>query len=170
MTATLARRARALVAPLVALLLASCALLGPGQVTPGTSAAEVHELLGEPTARYAANGTDGERWQYSYEPSGRQVYDIDFDADGRVVRVEQVMNETLFAERIKPGTWTRHDVLREYGPPAWVMGTHSFDGDIWVWRYEIGPFFRLLYIDIAPDGVVQDYSVGDEYLDPPDWR
>lgn len=167
----MARRVGApLAAWAVVLLLAGCSWLGPAQVQPGTAAAEVRERLGAPTARYAANATDGERWQYSYEPAGRRVYNVDFDADGRVVRVEQVMTEALFAARIAPGAWTRSDVLREYGPPAWIMGTHNFDGDIWVWRYENGPFRRLLYIDITPDGRVQDYTLGDEYLDPPDWR
>lgn len=162
-----ARPAWAALLASAALLLAACA--GPAQVTPGTPAAEVSQRIGQPTARYAATDSVAERWQYSYQPSGRQVYNIDLDARGRVQQVEQAMDEALFAQRIQPGQWTRQDVLREYGAPAWTMGTHNFDGDIWVWRYENGPFLRLLYIDIRPDGVVQDYSLGDEYLDPPDW-
>lgn len=168
---THARRLPWLATLLASLLLAACAaLLGPAAVEPGTPAAEVLARLGQPTARYAASASGGERWQYSYEPWGRQVYNLDFDADGRVIRAEQVMNEALFAQRIQAGTWTRDDVLREYGPPAQVMGTRNFKGDIWVWRYENGPFPRFLYVDIAPDGVVQGYTLGDEYLDPPDWR
>lgn len=154
----------------VALLLGGCAFMGPSRLAPGTPAAQVRAQLGQPTARYAARDGSGERWQYSYQPAGRQVYNVDFDAAGSVVRVEQALSEALFAQRIKIGTWTRQDVLREYGAPAWTMGTYNFKGDIWVWRYENGPFLRLLYIDLAPDGVVAGYTLGDEYLDPPDWR
>lgn len=152
------------------LLLAACALMGPARVAPGTSTAQVLAQAGQPTARYADDATGGERWQYSYEPSGRRVYNVDFDAAGSVVRVEQAMSEALFAQRIQPGTWTRADVLREYGPPERTMRTHKFKGDIWVWRYENGPFPRLLYIDLAPDGVVSGYTLGDEYIDAPDRR
>lgn len=152
------------------LLLAACAFMGPARLQPGTPAAQVQAQLGSPTARYAEGTAGGERWQYSYEPSGRRVYNVDFDAAGSVVRVEQAMSEALFAQRIQPGVWTRDDVLHEYGPPAQTMGTYNFKGVIWVWRYENGPYPRLLYIDLAPDGVVQGYTLGDEYLDPPDWR
>lgn len=166
---TRARGFRGILLAAVTLLLAACAFTSPARVAPGTPAEQVRAQLGQPTARYA-DAAGGERWQYSYEPSGRQVYNIDFDAAGAVVRVEQAMNESLFAQRIAPGIWTRDDVLREYGPPAWTMGAYNVQGTIWVWRYENGPFLRLLYIDLTPDGGVQGYSLGDEYLDPPDWR
>ena len=92
-------------------------------------------------------------------------------AGGRVVRVEQALNEGLFPQRIRPNEWTRDDVLREYGPPARTMGVHNFDGTIWLWRYTDGPTWRLLFIDIDRAGVVRGWSNGDEALpDPPDAR
>ena len=113
----------------------------------------------------------GERLQYSRQPSGQQVFNVDLDSQGKVTRVEQVLNEALFAQRIQPDQWTRDDVLREYGAPARTMGVHNFDGVIWVWRYADGPVWRLLYIDVDRGGVVRHYSVGDEPLpDPPDPR
>lgn len=140
--------------------LAGCAL--PERVTPGTPVAQAVQQLGAPTARYAA-AEGGERLQYSWQPVGKRVYNVDANAQGHVVRVEQALQEGLFEQRIRPGAWTRADVLREYGPPAQVMHVHSFEGAIWVWRYENGPFPRLLYIDIDPAGVVRGYSSGDEY-------
>ena len=92
-------------------------------------------------------------------------------AQGRTLRVEQALSESLFAQRIQPNHWTKADVLREYGPPAQIIGVHNFKGDIWVWRYADGPVWRLLYIDVDPGGTVRGYSVGDESLpDPPDPR
>lgn len=154
-----------------ALLLAGCAMFtDPSRIATGTPEAEVLRQIGRPTATYpASGGTPGARLQYSYQPSGQRVFNFDLDANGRVARAEQALSEGLFPERIRKGQWTRQDVLREYGPPAQVMGVHNFDGEVWVWRYLQGPFWRLLYIDIDPRGVVQGWSTGDEILpDPPD--
>lgn len=164
-------RNRLVAAFLASLLLAGCALLaGPGQVALGTPKAQVLEKLGAPTAFYPGPVDASARLQYSWQPGGQAVYNIDIE-QGQVVRVEQALNVALFAERIQPDTWTRDDVLREYGSPADVMGVHNFDGDIWIWRYLEGPTWRLLYIDIDRGGVVRDWSTGDENLpDPPDPR
>ena len=159
-------RALGLVA--ASLWLAACAM--PERIAPGTPAAQVLESLGRPSARYPLPD-GGERLQYTRQPAGQQVYNVDLDGQGRVTRVEQALNEALFAQRIQPDKWTQGDVLREYGPPAQTMGVHNFKGAIWVWRYADGPVWRLLYIDIDPGGVVRHYSVGDESLpDPPDPR
>ena len=148
--------------------LAACAM--PEKIAPGTPAAEVLQSLGAPTGRYPLPA-GGERLQYSRQPSGQQVFNVDLDSQGKVTRVEQVLNEALFAQRIQPDQWTRDDVLREYGAPARTMGVHNFEGVIWVWRYADGPVWRLLYIDVDRGGVVRHYSVGDEPLpDPPDPR
>lgn len=157
---------------LAAAWLAGCAM--PERVAPGTPVAQAVQQLGAPTARYPAGEGESagerlpERLQYSWQPAGKRVYNLDVDAQGRVTRVEQALQEGLFAQRIRPGVWTRADVLREYGPPAQVMGVHNFQGVIWVWRYDNGPFPRLLHIDIDPAGVVRGYSSGDDY--PPEPR
>lgn len=149
--------------------LAGCALFAdPERIAPGTPAAEVLAQLGRPSARYPAGAGVPERLQYSYEPGGQRVVNLDLDAQDRVARVQQVLNEALFAQRIEPGRWMRADVLREYGPPARIERVRNFDGDIWVWRYLTGPTWRLLFIDIDPGGVVRGWSTGDEPLsDPP---
>ena len=161
--------ARLLVAAMLAALvagLAACA--NPTSIAPGTPTAQVIQTLGAPTARYPAPG-GGERLQYSMQPAGQAVYNVDLDAQGRVMRTEQALSEALYGQRIQPDVWTHADVLREYGQPARVMGVHNFNGDVWVWRYLDGPIWRLLYIDIDPTGVVRGWSNGDEDLpDPPD--
>ena len=146
-----------------ALLLGGCALLAdPGRVAVGTPQAQLRQALGAPSATYPAAGGAGERLQYSYQPAGQRVVNIDLDAQGRVARVEQALSAGLFGQRIQPNHWTRQDVLREYGPPARIEAVHNFKGQIWVWRYLEGPTWRLLFIDIDPAGVVRGWSTGDE--------
>lgn len=167
-----ARRGAGALAGSLALLLGACALfVDPGRVAPGTPAADVVQQLGRPSGHYPAIDGAAERLQYSFQPAGQQVYNVDLDAAGRVARVEQALSEALFGQRIRTDAWTRDDVLREYGPPARTMGVHNFDGSIWVWRYIDGVTWRLLFIDIDRAGVVRGWSSGDEPLpDPPDPR
>ena len=157
-------RALPALAVALTLVLAGCAS-NPEKIAPGTARAEVLEALGRPTATYPLE--NGERLQYSMQPAGQRVYNVDLDANGRLVRAEQVLNEALFPKRIHPDRWTSQDVLREYGRPARIEAEHNFNGRIWVWRYADGPVWRLLYIDIDPQGVVRSYSVGDEPLPDP---
>ena len=152
---------RLCVAAALAVLLLGC--VQQRHITAGMAASDVLHGLGEPTTRYPAPG-GGQRLQYSSEPSGQTVYNIDVDAQGRVLRSEQALREVLFAQRIQPNTWTRADVLHEYGQPAYTIGVHNFKGDIWVWRYVDGVTWRLLFIDVDPAGVVRGWSVGDEPL------
>ena len=123
-----ARRVAALV---TVALLAACAGV-PQWETPGATRAEVIGRLGSPTATYRL--ADGERLQYSQQPSGALVHNLDFDATGRLRRVEQALDPAVFA-RIEIGRWTREDLLRQFGPPALVERVARFDGDIWTWRY-----------------------------------
>ena len=158
-----ARAARAVLAAVAALLLGGCALLAePSRIALGTPEAQVLATLGRPTAQYPATDGQPARLQYSYEPAGQRVFNIDLDAQGRVARVEQALEEGRFARHIQPNHWRRADVLREYGPPARIEAVHNFTGQIWVWRYAVGPNWRLLFIDVDPQGVVRGWSLGDE--------
>lgn len=142
------------------LLLAGCAS-EPTWLQPGTSRAEALQKLGPPTAAYAlAQG--GERLQYSRQPMGFEVSNVDLDAQGRVLGVTQVMDELLFARDIQVDAWRVPDVLRTYGRPEQVTRVSSFDGDVWQWRYKQINNPRLLYIYIDRQGVVRRYHVGDD--------
>ncbi|CAM5779019.1 hypothetical protein ACFOHU_15160 [Ottowia pentelensis] len=158
-----ARAARVVLAAVAALALSACALFAdPSRIAPGTPEAQVLATLGRPTAQYPAAAGQPARLQYSYQPSGQRVFNLDLDAQGRVTQVEQALDEGRFARRIQTDRWMRADVLREYGAPARIEAVHNFKGQIWVWRYAMGPVWRLLYIDIDPEGVVRGWSLGDE--------
>ena len=157
------RAARAALAVVAAALLGACALLAdPSRIALGTPEAQVLATLGRPTAQYPAAAGQPARLQYSYEPAGQRVFNLDLDAEGRVAHVEQALDEGRFARHIQTDHWTRADVLREYGRPARIEAVHNFTGQIWVWRYAVGPNWRLLFIDIDPAGVVRGWSLGDE--------
>jgi hypothetical protein len=150
-------------------LLAGCA--GPMRawdIQPGTTRQEVLARAGRPT-RVVPLPQGGERLQYSMQPMGHYVFDIDLDASGKVVRARQVMTEAEF-NRIVPGQWKREDVLREFGPPAWVDGVSSFRGEVWTYRWKQGnePMFYWVYVD--PQGVVQRAHPGMEFFNAPNER
>ncbi len=155
------RRAAATASGLAALaLLAGCAG-EPTRLPPGVSRAEALQRLGAPTADYPLPG-GGERLQYSRQPAGFEVNNVDLDASGRVASVRQELNENLFGATIRPDVWREADVLRTYGPPAEITRVTSFDGTVWSWHYLMLNSPRLLYIYVDPQGVVRRYHVGDD--------
>ena len=153
-----ARGALALVLGGVALL-AACAS-DPARLATGSPREQALRQLGRPTATYPLPD-GGERLQYSWQPAGDRVYNVDLGADGRVRGVTQAMDERAFAA-LDQGRWERADLLRAFGPPMEISRVMSFAGDIWTWRYSIGPFHRLLYAYVDGGGVVQRWHTGDD--------
>lgn len=152
---------------LCAALLGGCATLDE-RLPAGASQEDVLRELGAPTARYAPLGGQPARWQYSSQPFGRSVINVDFDAAGRVLRVKEALNEGLMAQRIRAHEWTERDVLREYGPPARTFGVANFEGIIWAWRYTNGAVLRELTIDIDTGGIVRGWT--SSIVHPPEPR
>ena len=163
------KRRAALSAVCAAWLVGGCATLQE-RLPVGAAQEDVLRELGAPTARYAPLDGQPARWQYSSQPWGRSVINVDFDAAGRVLRAEEALNEGLMEQRIRPHEWTQRDVLREYGPPARTFGVANFAGTIWAWRYVWGTTWRELFIDIDPGGIVRGFSRGDLDLPEPRWR
>lgn len=158
---------RVAVAALAAGLLALAGCAGvPQWERPGARRAEVLARLGPPTAVHPL--PDGERLQYSQQPAGVRVDNLDFDRDGRLVRQENALTPAAIA-RIEPGRWSREDVLRLLGRPAQVERVALFNGDIWTYRYqEPGLVYRRLHVHLDPAGRVVQVLSTDE--DTPDDR
>jgi len=150
-----------LVATALALVLTACGSM-PETVALGTARADIEQRLGAPTAVHAL--PDGTRLQYSRQPSGQQVFNLDLDAQGRLVRVDQVL-DVEWLQRIELDRWTREDVLRQFGKPAVVERVARFEGDVWTYRY-LEPFSlaRLAHIHMDPQGVVRKVVYTDEPL------
>ena len=149
-----------LTASLLAAGLAGCMV--PQWQKPGMPQAEVEKGMGKPTVVVPLpNG--GTRLVYSQQPAGQQVYHMDFDAEHKLVRVEQVLDTAHFFA-LKNGVDTKDDVYRMFGPPAKVEGVYSFKGDIWTYRFLDNGNPRRAHVHIDPQGVVQRLMFTDESM------
>lgn len=144
---------------LAVLVLAACSSM-PSRVELGTPRAEIERRLGAPTAVIAL--ADGQRLQYSGQPAGPQVYNLDLGPDGRLRRVEQVLDIFWMQQNIAPDRWTRDDVLRHMGRPALVERVWSFTGDVWTYRFLENNNPRQAHVHIDPQGVVRKLVFTDE--------
>jgi hypothetical protein len=155
--------------PFAVLVLAGCATtMQAWNVAPGTPRDQVIARAGQPS-RIVPLPDGGQRLQYSMMPHGHDVFMVDLDPAGRVVRARNVMKPAEF-HRIEPGTWTRADVEREFGRPAWVDGVSSHQGSVWTYRWKEGnePMFYWVYFD--PQGVVRRAHPGIEHINAPNDR
>ncbi|EED70215.1 hypothetical protein SR914_07005 [Comamonas testosteroni] len=157
---SLSRLQTLLTASLLAVGLAGCMV--PQWQKPGMPQAEVEKGMGKPTL-VVALPEGGQRLVYSQQPAGQQVYHMDFDAQRKLVRVEQVLDTAHFFA-LRNGVDTRDDVYRMFGPPAMVEGVYSFKGDIWTYRFLDNTFGRRAHVHIDPQGVVQKVMFTDESM------
>jgi hypothetical protein len=149
------------------LALAGCSLM-PEQVATGTPRPEIEARLGRPTLIHAL--PSGTRLQYSGQPSGPWVHNLDLGPDGRLVRYEQVMDAGWLLRHIEIGRWTREDVLRGLGRPAMVERVARFDGEVWSYRFLEATRPRLVHVHLDPAGVVRQLMFSDDQVlgDPVD--
>ena len=153
------RRAAAALGLVAAAALAGCASPSrlPANSTPATAVA----ALGQPTGQYPLAG-GGQRLQYSLAPAGREVWNADFDAGGKLLGVDQALRYGNF-ERLVMGQSTTADVLLMLGRPGLIERVYSFRGDIWTYRFNDVNNARLVHIHIDPAGVVQRIVYTDEF-------
>lgn len=151
---------------LKALVLAAAAVLGgcslmPERVVVGTPRAEIENTLGRPTMVHALPD-GGTRLQYSGQPTGPWVHNLDLGPDGRLARNEQVMDAPWLQQRIEVGRWTQDDVLRNLGRPAVVERVARFDGVIWTYRFMEATRPRQVHVHLDPAGLVRQLMFSDE--------
>lgn len=149
-----------LVLAILTIFLAACA--GPQSLKPGTPIADARSALGRPTAEIKlADG--GSRLQYSGQPFNQSVWNVDFDAQGRLRGVEQMMSDAAFAH-VQAGKDTQADVLRLFGPPADTFHYRLSNQTAFMYRYHThGGFPAAMFIYFDPAGVVRRTETG---LDP----
>ena len=141
-------------------MLAACAT--PPSLAPGTTLDQARAKLGNPTGSYSLTG-GGTRLQYSNQPFDQSVWNADFDAQGRLARVEQMMSDAAFS-KVQSGKDTQDDVLRDFGRPADTFFYKLRDESAWMYRYfTYGGFKAAMFIYFDPAGVVKRTETG---LDP----
>lgn len=146
--------------------LSACAV--PEWQKPGTPAAQLLQDMGQPHVRVPLDG-GGERWVYSRQPAGQQVYHMQLDAQQRLVHVEQVLQEAHFL-KLQPGDDNRQSVFNYFGKPALVEGVGNFKGDIWTYRIRENSIDRQAHVFIDPQGVVRRVMFTDEARNDEDSR
>lgn len=142
----------------LAVLLAGCSLM-PERMPLGATRTEIEARLGQPTGVYAL--ADGMRLQYSRQPAGQQVYNLDLGADGRLRQTEQVMDGG-WLQRIEVDRWTRETALINLGRPALIERVARWDGDIWTYRFQEATGFRQVHLHLDSAGVVRRVMFTDE--------
>lgn len=140
------------VKPLRSLLLLAAVLAGcatpqrPQDIRAGQSEAELLQLMGQPTARYA--GPNGQtRLEFATGPYGRTTWLVDVDAGGKVLDFDQVLNEGRFAyvQQNAAGR-DKQWLLYTLGRPGEVRGGGRQGGQVWSWRY---PTTECLWFQVS---------------------
>ncbi|HMK14030.1 MAG TPA: hypothetical protein VK460_03320 [Burkholderiales bacterium] len=114
-------------------LLAGCASYSGRGLKPGiANETEVRAEMGAPAATWETPG--GHVWAYPRGPLGLETFLVTFDASGKLVLIEQVLDDDHFA-RIKTGM-TQDDVLHLIGPSVQIKVTYLLSDDkSWDYRY-----------------------------------
>ncbi|MDR1996014.1 hypothetical protein [Azonexus sp.] len=136
---------------LVLLLLAGCAAYDGRGLQPGVATVDdVIAVMGEPVLRW--QDADGSlQLAYPRGPAGPHTYMAFFAPDGRLIRIENVLQMSHFS-RIVPGRDDHEAILRLLGPPnpAWTIYFAARDELAWEWRF-CDDWSRLARFDVLFD-------------------
>jgi hypothetical protein len=140
----------------LSLLFAACATYSPRAFSPGTPIDAVTKAMGSPVAEHPLP-EGGRRLEYSHAPYGRDTFMIDFDAQGRLVRWEQVASQSHF-DAIRAGM-TADEVRSRIGTPSEVWSIPRQHQVVWSYRFET-PFCQWFMVGIGTENRVKDTSYG----------
>jgi hypothetical protein len=152
----------------LALLLSACAQ--PWQnYQAGADASTVTAKLGPPREVYdLPNG--GQRLMWPSQPLGETTVAADIDGSGKIVNVRQVLDDNEFY-KAQIGTWTKKDVLINFGRPEETSYFPLMKREVWTYRYMESNVWYMLYSFYFDDkGVVQLTQKTPDPLHDPDDR
>lgn len=116
-------------AVMLAAAAASCTLFrSPSSLPPGTAIAEARQTLGAGDEYVLSDGTTRLAFR-----RGKDTYMLDFDAAGRLVRSQQVLNPPTFST-IQPGM-SQREVLTRLGRPAFIFPVGYQKLQVWNYRF-----------------------------------
>lgn len=144
-----------------ACLVSACTSYGPNSLAPGTGLEAATRAMGAPTGDSALPG-GGRRFEFARGPYGKHTYMLDFDAQGRLLRWEQVLVEARFNE-IRSGM-DATEVRAQLGRASdqYVVGWHEKQ-TVWAYRYE-SPFCQWFQVGLNRQGKVVDTAYGPDPL------
>lgn len=140
-------------------LLAGCSGYAGRGLQPGISSRDdVLAVMGQPAMRWKdADGS--EQLAYPRGPDGPHTYMALIAPDGRLQRLENVLDQPWFA-RIAIGKSDQATVLRLLGPPtpAWTAYYPARDELVWEWLFcdEIGHLARFDVLFDGASGLVRN--------------
>ncbi|QGZ61034.1 hypothetical protein [Paraburkholderia acidisoli] len=163
------RHARlALAAGVGALALAGCAQPWQ-QFHAGDDAQSVIARFGPPRETYDLPD-GGKRLMWPTQPMGETTTAADIDANGKVVNLRQVLQVNEFY-RAQIGTWTRKDVLVNFGRPVETAYFPLMKRNVWTYRYEEDNVWYFLYnFYFDDDGILRLTQKTPDPLHDPDRR
>ena len=115
-----------------ALVLSACTVLAPERLPPGSPISQARGAFGGPTGEHPLP-EGGTRLEFARGSLGRETHMLDFDAAGRLVHVEEVLDPAHFAT-IAPGM-TPADVGMRLGRPAGTYFIGWQKRSVWYYRY-----------------------------------
>ena len=121
--------------------------------------AEVVQAMGPPTGRHE-QGDGAPRLEFARGPMGKHTYMVDFDAQGGLLRWEQVLTENRF-NAILAGMG-QDEVLKRLGQPSQRRALPYQRQMVWSYRYE-SAFCQWFQIGVDLQGRVVDTGY---YPDP----
>lgn len=113
------------------IVLAGCVSDGRS-LRPGDAAEAVRADMGNP-ALVVPLPDGGQAWFYPRGRVGRQTFRAELGPDGKLRKVEQVLDEQHF-EQVIPFKTTREELLRMLGPPVYE-GRGSLKKKEAIWEY-----------------------------------
>jgi hypothetical protein len=132
----------AALACLGALLLAGCAQPWQ-QFQQGQDESAIVAKLGPPREVYdLPNG--GKRLMWPTQPMGETTTAADIDGAGKIVSVRQVLQANEFY-RAEIGTWTKSDVLVNFGRPVETSYFPLMKREVWTYRYMESNVWYMMY-------------------------
>ena len=91
---------------------------------------------------------------------GRYTYMVRVGADGRVTRVDQVLDWPFYSQ-LQPGMPIR-EVEQKLGRPYSKTYMPLQNENVWAWRWVETVWNRCFYAHFTPEGTLKRTSVGDE--------
>lgn len=140
-------------------LLVGCAAYAPA-LKAGDSIETATATMGAPTGRHGRSD-GGTRLEFARGPYGKHTYMLDFDAQGRLLQWEQVLDEAHFAQ-VQAGL-TVPQLRYQLGSPVRIWQIHYRDQTVYSYRFDSWAC-QLFHVGISPAGVVEDTSFGPDPL------
>jgi hypothetical protein len=143
------------------LTLAGCASFDGRGLVPGQATAEQVDALMGPADDKRVHGA--ETWlYYSRQPYGLANYTARIGPDGKLIAIEQRLNEQNVAS-LERGKTRRGDVLELLGPPYKVWNFPRMPREVFEYRMGIMGAASVpqgLYVQMTPDdGVVREIFI-----------